>query len=184
VISYVISTRRPGDLEGPKNAVRGAPSAYGMVSISRYALMKRLLRILGCLLTVGIAIIAVPMVYSTAKGYATWYFRVNGLVTVDGHKTTGYLHANLKRTVLLLTRTDGKRAETYLVYLPGMTMVDCGDWNPPRFFPSMVSDVNPPCSPIANPATNLDPPLSGSAITRQRSIELSTASGKHVKAEW
>jgi hypothetical protein len=146
--------------------------------------MRKLTKIIGYLVAVGIAIIVASMVYSTAQGRTQWYFRVNGEITVDGHSTSGYLHANLRRTVLLLTRTDGKRAETYLVYLPGMTMVDCGDWNPPRFFPSMVSDVNPPCSPIANPATNLDPPLSGSAITRQRSIELSTASGKHVKAEW
>jgi hypothetical protein len=146
--------------------------------------MRKLTKIIGYLVAVGIAIIVASMVYSTAQGRTQWYFRVNGEITVDGHSTSGYLHANLRRTVLLLTRTDGKRAETYLVYLPGMTMVDCGDWNPPRFFPSMVGDVNPPCSPIANPATNLDPPLSGSAITRQRSIELSTASGKHVKAEW
>jgi hypothetical protein len=108
---------------------------------------------------------------------------------VDGHETAGYLHANLKRTVLLLTRTDGKRAETYLVHLSDMTMVDCGDWNPPRFLPAVIGvtkigDANPPCAATTSPAANLDPPLNGSVITRQRSIEFATASGKHVKAEW
>jgi hypothetical protein len=151
-----------------------------MMSISGSKLMRKLLKIVGSLVIVCIALVAIRM----GEGYARWYFRVNGSVTVDGHETSGYLHANLKRTVLLLTRTDGKKTETYLIRLLDMTMVDCGDWNPPRFFPALIGDINPPCTGFVDHATIIDPPVDGTVITRQRSIELSTASGRRVKAEW
>jgi len=56
--------------------------------------MKKMLRILGWLLAAGVLVLVSATLYSTLEGYTTWYFRVNGQVTVDGHETNGYMHAN------------------------------------------------------------------------------------------
>ena len=63
--------------------------------------MKRLSKTVGQIIVIVILFLVGAMLYSTIKGYTTWYFRVNGQVTVDGRHTTGYLHANLQRTLLL-----------------------------------------------------------------------------------
>jgi hypothetical protein len=147
--------------------------------------MKRLLRILGSLVLVGILLLASAMLYSTLKGYMTWYFRVNGRVTVDGHDTTGYLHANTQRTILLVTRTDGGRPETYLVPLSyGNEVIDCGKWHPMRFLPAIIGDVNPPCFFFTDPSEVADAPDDSTLVRGRRSVEFSTASGRKVKAEW
>lgn len=146
--------------------------------------MKIFFRILGSLVLMGIVLVLVSIAYSTVKGHMTWYFRVNGQVTVDGHKTSGYMHANTDRTILLVTRTDGKGRETYsisLSYDKGIN--DCGEWNPPRFFPIAVGDVNPPCL-VVEPAKVIDAPLARTLVRERRSVQFSTASGKKVKAEW
>ena len=124
--------------------------------------------------------------YSTHRGHMTWYFRVNGLVTVDGRKTTGYLHANTQKTLLLLSRTDHDRPETYAVSLDrGRSILDCGEWHPIRFLPMPVGDVNPPCSGVtAAPAQDRDPPVPATLVRAPRYVEFSTASGKKVKGEW
>lgn len=146
--------------------------------------MKRLLRVLIWIVCVGILLTAAILVYSTAKGYTKWYFRVNGVVQVDG-RTNGYLHANSERTLLLVTRTDGVRPETYLVPLRDSEMiVDCGAWHPIRFLPTPVGDINPPCSGYDTPTRFMDAPASWSRRTSPRSVEFSTASGKKIKAEW
>ena len=85
--------------------------------------MKRLFQFLGSVILLGVLVLAGAIVYSTAKGYTTWYFRVNGQVTVDGQRTTGYMHANTQRTLLLLTRTDQTRRETYLITLRDERMI-------------------------------------------------------------
>ena len=147
--------------------------------------MKRLVRILGWLILAGMMLAAFSLVYSTAKGYMTWFFRVNGQVTVDGHKTAGYMHANTERTILLLTRTDGLRKETYLVPLgEGRNIFDCGDWHPIRFLPIAMGDLGPGCSPFADPAKVIDAPINKTLVHRRSSIEFLTASGKKIKAEW
>jgi hypothetical protein len=135
---------------------------------------------------VGILLIAAAMIYSTVKGYTKWYFRVNGEITVDGHATSGYMHANTQRTMLLLTRTDQSRPETYLVSLEhGKGVIACGLWHPIRFIPFPVGDVNPPCSAfVVNPATIIDAPVPKSLVLGRRSAEFSTSSGRKIKAEW
>src|SRR5271157_943248 len=146
--------------------------------------MRIFFRILGSLVLMGIVLVLVSIAYSTVKGHMTWYFRVNGEVTVDGHKTSGYMHANTDRNVLLLTRTDGKSRETYSILLSyGKGINDCGEWNPPRFFPIAIGDVDPPCL-IVDPAKVIDAPLAGTLVRERRSVQFSTASGKKVKAEW
>lgn len=132
-----------------------------------------------------VLLIAISEVYSTYNGYTKWYFRVNGSVTIDGRQTTGYLHADTQKTVLLLTRTDEPRKETYLVPLQGSTkIIDCGDWNPLRFLPTAIGDMSPGCSFFTDPARVADAPIDSSLMLRRRSVEFRTASGKKVKAEW
>lgn len=113
-----------------------------------------------------------------------WYFRVNGVVTVNGESTSGYLHANTSRTLMLVTRTDDRR-ETYLVPLRDNQMiVDCGDWHPIRFLPIPVGGANPPCAGYDIPTKSTDAPTSLTRVTSRKSIEFTTASGKKVKAEF
>jgi hypothetical protein len=146
--------------------------------------MKKLWQILGWLIFVGILLVAFSLVYSTVRGNMTWYFRVNGQVTVDGHKTTGYMHANTQRTVLLLTRTDGPRPETYLVPVSeDGAVLDCGDWHPVRFLPIATGDVNRPCL-FPDSSAVADAPIEKTVVRGRTSVEFSTLSGKKIKAEW
>jgi len=147
--------------------------------------MRKLFGVLSRMMLVTAVFGVVASVYSTAKGYTIWFFRVSGSVTVDGHKTSGYMHANTKRMALLITRTDEGRPETYLVPLQGSHWIaDCGNWHPIRFLPVPIGDLNPPCSGYDTPVGARDAPEYRSLITSRRSIEFSTASGKKVKAEW
>jgi hypothetical protein len=148
--------------------------------------MKVLVRILGRLFLALAVLFVIGLVYSTAKGYMTWYFRVDGVVTIDGRATGGYLHANTQKTILLLTRTDEKTPETYFVPLnKGTTVFDCGDWQPVRFLPIPIGDLNTRCPAIAaNPPENLDAAADSTLVRTARSIEFVTTSGKKVKAEF
>lgn len=148
--------------------------------------MNKALRILGSVILAGILLLATAVAYSTVKGNAAWYFRVNGSVTVDGHATGGYMHANTERTVLLITRTDGSRPETYLVPLSSSkTIHDCGAWHPVRFLPNVVGELNPHCSGMdAPPSDRMDSPVDATLIRAGRSVQFTTASGKKVKAEF
>jgi hypothetical protein len=147
--------------------------------------MKRLLRIFGWWGCSIIAIAGFSLAYSSSKGYTTWYLRVNGRVTVDGRVTNGYLHANSQRTVLLVTRKDEDKPETYLVPVGLQTTIfDCGEWHPVRFIPTPIGDLNPPCSVFTKPAEIKDAPVQATLIRRRNSVEFSTASGKKIEAEW
>lgn len=148
--------------------------------------MSKVLRTLGWIAFAALVLAASGVVYSTVTGRLVWYFRVDGVVTIDGQKSGGYLHTNTQRTILLITRTDGSRPETYLVIVQGRnTVKDCGDWHPVRLLPFAVGNANPLCAvATVNPGNVFDRPLNASAVTGRRSIEFATASGKKVKAEW
>jgi hypothetical protein len=147
--------------------------------------MKKLLRVLRWAFPIGILWFVGSMVYLTARGRMTWYFRVNGVVTVNGESTSGYLHANTTRTLMLVTRTDSGRPKTYLVPLRDNEMIiDCGDWHPIRFLPIPVGGANPPCAGYDTPAKSTDVPTSLTRVTSRRSVEFTTESGKKVKAEF
>lgn len=148
--------------------------------------MKRLLGIVGLLFFAVAVLSVILLAYSTAKGYTRWYFRVDGLVTIDGRQSSGYLHANTQKTILLLTRTDEKRPETYLIPLgEEKTVLDCGDWHPVRLLPFPVGHFNPPCSVLSvSPADILDGPVSATLVRAGRSIQFTTASGRKVKAKF
>jgi hypothetical protein len=147
--------------------------------------MKKLLRIFGWLVLAVVTAAISLLLYSTTKGHTSWFLRVNGVVTVDGQKTNGYLHANTNRTLLLVTRTDLGRPETYLVPVRANEMIiDCGDWHPIRFLPVPIGDLNPPCSGYDTPTGVKDGPKSWSVVTSRRSVEFYTTSGKKIRAEW
>jgi len=128
---------------------------------------------------------AFALLYSTVTGRTTWYFRVNGQVLVDGRQTSGYMHANADRTTLLITTTDGTRAETYFVPVADRSVIlDCGEWTPVRFIPNPVGHVNPPCSAFSDSATTSDAPIPSTLVREGRSVFFSTTSGKKIKAQW
>ncbi|HKV81878.1 MAG TPA: hypothetical protein VJP02_27270 [Candidatus Sulfotelmatobacter sp.] len=147
--------------------------------------MKTFFHALGRIAFLALLLAVGAIVYSTWRGYIRWYFRVDGQVLVDGQKTTGYLHTNTGKTILLLTRTDNSRPETYLVSLgPTKTIIDCGEWHPLRFLPFPIGDLNPPCSKFTDPVKIHDPPTTATATAGRKFIEFSTTSGKKVRAQW
>jgi hypothetical protein len=148
--------------------------------------MKNFLRALGRMAVIAVLFMVASIVYSTWRGYIRWYFRVDGQVLVNGQKTTGYLHANTDKTILLLTRTDDSRPETYLVSLgPTKSVFDCGEWHPLRFLPFPIGDLSHPCSAFTiDPAKVHDPPTKTALAAGRNFIEFSTNSGKKVRAQW
>jgi hypothetical protein len=149
------------------------------------SVMKKVLRTVGSIILAGLLSGGLALLYSTVKGSTTWYFRVNGQVLVDGRETAGYMHANADRTILLVTRTDGKRAETYLVPVVDRAAIrDCGEWSPIRFIPNPVRGTNPPCSVSPDSVNNSDSPLLPTLQREGRFVSFSTVSGKKVKAQW
>jgi hypothetical protein len=148
--------------------------------------MKKLLRTLGVILFAGLLFAVGSLAYSTWRGHISWYFRVDGQVVVNGRETSGYLHANSQKTILLLTRTDDSRPETYLISLgPTRTILDCGAWHPLRFLPFPVGNVNLPCTASTiDPAKVRDPPDTATVTSGRDFIEFSTASGKKVRGQW
>ena len=147
--------------------------------------MKTVFRIAGSIALAGFFLGGFALLYSTVKGSTHWYFRANGQVFVDGRPTSGYLHANVDRTILLVTRTDGEKAETYLVPVADRAAIrDCGEWSPVRFIPNPVRDSNPLCSTSTDLAKIPDAPISSTLIREGRFVSFSTASGKKIKAQW
>jgi hypothetical protein len=159
-----------------------------MIRVNRQFLarvMNKVFRTVGSIALAALLLTALALVYSTVKGYTTWYFRVDGQVLVDGRETSGYMHANADRTILLITRTDGTKAETYLVPVADRAAIrDCGDWKLVRFIPNPVKDVNPPCSTLTDSAKASDEPVSSTLVREGRFVSFSTASGKKIKAQW
>jgi hypothetical protein len=91
-----------------------------------------------------IGFLALPVIYSTVKGYTTWYWRdSHAEILVDGLRVPGYLHESSKR--LILTRRDTAKPHSYLLISNdrSATALDCGDWHPPSFFIIPIGDINP-----------------------------------------
>jgi hypothetical protein len=148
--------------------------------------MKKLLRALGGIVFLALLFVVGSVAYSSWRGYTRWYFRVNGQVVVNGQQTTGYLHANTDKTLLILTRTDDTRPESYLASLGAeKAVIDCGEWHPIRFLPFPVGHVNPPCSFFIDDRVQAhDPPITRTLERGPHFIEFSTASGKKVRGQW
>ena len=140
-------------------------------------------------LLVIIAILAIPVTYSTARGYTQWWLWSGGHVTVNG-VPGGYLHRNWSRSAVIITRTDSNRDQSYLVRISGEEfagrMVYCSDWHAPRFLAFSIGDVNPPCMGILDDPDppGADRPLIPSLMARPGLVEFSTREGKRVRATW
>jgi hypothetical protein len=145
--------------------------------------LKKLAKFLGWLLIISAVVVVSILVHSTMAGTTQWFFRVNGHVTVNGRETSGYMHANTRRTFLLVTTTDGPKPETYVVPLISIKMWDCGSWHPIRFLPVPIGAWHP-CNLPADSAKVADPALPKTLVCRQQSIEFTTTSGRKVRAEW
>jgi hypothetical protein len=131
-------------------------------------------------------LIAVAIAYSTAHGYTTWWFRSGGSVRVDG-VTNGYLHKNWSGTAVIITRTDSKPSQSYLIVFSGSkSLISCGDWHAPRFLAFPIGDVNPPCMGFLDDSElqRADLPHSSTASIRLGRIEFSTKRGKKVTVSW
>jgi hypothetical protein len=136
-----------------------------------------------------VLLLAVPIAYSTAHGYTTWWIRSGGSVRVDG-VANGYLHKNWSGTAVIITRTDLKPSQSYRVVFStsktSKSLIYCGDWQVPRFFVFPIGDVNPPCSGFLDDSElqRADLPQSSTASIRPGLIEFSTERGKYVTASW
>lgn len=152
--------------------------------------MKTLAKGVGVTLLVFALFVAIPLTYSTARGYTQWWLISGGHIAVDGVRG-GYLHTNWPRPFVMITRTDIKRNQSYLVRLPGSTkfsqgMTYCGDWHAPRLPAFPIGDLNPPCTGfLDNPdPPEADRPLPSTLTARPGFVEFTTVQGKKVTATW
>jgi hypothetical protein len=143
---------------------------------------RTILLVLG-LITV---LIAVPLVYSTTKGYTIWWFGEAGNVTVDA-APNGFLHRSEKVNAIILTRTDTSPRQSYLIGLgKNRLVINCGGWSAPHFPIFAIGDVNPPCSVFTNDDNDSrsDRASNSTLFVRPNSVEFTTTSGKRIKASW
>lgn len=136
-----------------------------------------------------VILLAIPVTYSTARGYMQWWLWSGGHVNVNGVQG-GYLHQNWSHSAVIITRTDTKRSQSYLVRILGEefsgAMVYCGDWHAPRVPAFAIGDVNPPCLGILDgpDPPDADRPIVSTLTARPGLVEFSTVQGKKVRATW
>jgi hypothetical protein len=148
--------------------------------------MRALVKGICVTLLVLALLITVPITYSTAHGYTNWWFRYGGNVAVDGDRN-GYLHTNSSRTAVIVTRTDSKMRQSYLVQVSGSkSLIYCGDWQAPQFPIFPIGDVNPPCLGFLNDPVSpeADRPLNSTLRAGPGFVEFFTKRGKKVTASW
>lgn len=133
---------------------------------------------------------AVLLTYSTARGLTQWWLMSGGHVAVDGVRG-GYLHTNWSHPSVMITRTDSKRAQSYLVRLPGSATFSegityCDDWHAPQLPVFPMGDLNTPCVGfLVDPdAPEADRPLPSTLTARSGFVEFTTVQGKKVTATW
>jgi len=161
-----------------------------MVSIiSMPVFRKRVVKMVLRLAGVGLflfALLFASLWYSTAHGYMTWWFSSSSQVAVDGVRS-GFLHVNSEHSAVIITRTDLRPSQSYLVGLSGRKSVThCGNWEAPRLPAFPIGDVNPPCSFFSNGS---DLPVADNAVlstltARLGFVEFKTEHGKKVTASW
>ena len=131
-------------------------------------------------------LIAVGLWYSTAHGHMTWWFSSSSLVAVDGARS-GFLHVNREHSAVIITRTDLRPSQSYLVRLSGKNfLTHCGDWQAPRLPAFPIGDVNPPCSLFSNRSDFpvVDNAALSTLTARPGFVEFQTERGKKVTASW
>src|SRR5438552_3007223 len=84
-----------------------------------------------------------------------WWFPSSGSVMVDG-VSRGYLHKNWQSTAAIITRTDLKPNQSYLVVFDtsktSKAVFHCRDWHARQFLVFPIGDLNTPCSPLLEDA--------------------------------
>jgi hypothetical protein len=142
--------------------------------------MKILVRTAALIVGALLVFLAYAMIYSTAKGYTAWFFRIpDAVITVNGTRAKGWLHSASNGRAIFLTRADRAKHETYdLVFGPdGKGLVlSCGNWVAPRLPLIPVGDVNPPCFFEGSGGHNLTKGL--------RSVTFEANDGARLEAHW
>jgi len=147
---------------------------------------KLALKVVGLLLFAFVLLIAAALTYSTAHGYMGWWFWSSGSVAIDG-SGHGYIHINKQHSAVIITRTDSRPRQSYLVALSGREwIIHCGEWQAPRFPAFPIGDVNPPCSIFSNGADmpTADNPKVDTLKTGPHSLEFETVQGHRISASW
>ena len=117
---------------------------------------------------------AIGLVHSTTHGYLTWWVWSRGSVTVGG-VGNGYLHLNWKNSGVIITRTDLRPRQSYLIWMGEKnSLINCGEWHAPHVPAFPIVDVNPPCSIFSNgsdiPSADNPVPSTLTASSRLRRV--------------
>src|SRR5579859_761328 len=135
-----------------------------------------------------IGFLALPVIYSTVKGYTTWFWRdPHGQVFVNGQRVLGYVHQS--KRVIIVTRSDLEKRHSYWFGLDehSATISNyCGSWSAPDFFVFAVGDVNPPCFMIREIAYDVEEsPQPAVPIVRSGTkLEFYTNDRKLIRVEY
>jgi hypothetical protein len=144
--------------------------------------MKRTLIV--CLAILGILIL--PIFYSSAKGYTSWFWRnFHAVVLVDGQPVRGYIHQS--KSTLIITRRDTSNPHSYMITNKDSEayILDCGNWAAPSFFVFGINHVNPPCvreildASISAPDSPHNP-----TIVQNGALEFHTKNGRTIKVTY
>jgi len=127
-----------------------------------------------------LVLVVLPGIYSTARGYTVWFFKISSpIITVDGKPTKGWLHKTHDGRVVFFTRNDTDRPETYDLVLTDNgngSVLSCDTWTAPRLPVFPVGDVNPPCFFKGS---------AGEGLTRgPNSVAFTSIDGKRLEARW
>ena len=148
--------------------------------------VKMVLRLAGVGLFLFALLFAAGLWYSTAHGYTTWWFSSTSQVAIDGVRS-GFLHVNSEHSAVIITRTDLRPSQSYLVGLSSRKfLIHCGDWQAPRLPAFPIGDVNPPCSFFSNGSdlSVADNAVLSTLTARPGFVEFKTEHGKKVTASW
>jgi hypothetical protein len=144
--------------------------------------MKNLL--IACAILLGF--LALPVIYSTAKGYTVWFWRnPHAQILVNGQRVAGYVHHS--KHVMIVTRGDLAARRSYWVDVTRPTALpnDCGAWSAPDFFVFAVGDINMPCLGLLGVETTSETPgapdWNGPHTSSSTKIEFRTTDGKTIR---
>jgi hypothetical protein len=150
-------------------------------SVSKQYRMKTVLLI--CAAIMGF--VAVSVIYSTVKGYTTWFWRnPHAQVFVNGQRVSGYVHQS--KHVVIVTWHGTQRPHSYEIGLRDQSqnlLLDCGEWAAPRFFVFALGHVNPPClATIGDESAYAAPGAAAGPVQRDgKSFEFRTRDGKLIR---
>lgn len=135
-----------------------------------------------------IGFVAIPVIYSTVKGYTTWFWRnPRAQVFVNGQRVSGYVHKS--KDVIIVTRADLAKRHSYWFRLNGQSTAlsnYCGSWSAPDFFVFVMGDTNPPCFMIQEAAYDVEesPQPAVPILCDGAKIEFYTNDRKSIRVEY